>query len=558
MLIHYYEKISSSLKCISRLPHLFVSLYLLGATLFIVLTNQIIPFFLNQPSEFFSITQTLSRIFLTATFIYWISHLLAKKLCLTNENCKTAQNALMKAYQELISHQEKESRTLRKFRAETLKHQEAIKFISSHDAITKLPNRLLFAQQLSSYINSPNAKNSTTAVLSVEIKEFRTIHSSLGHDAADEFLVALANRLTAYSQNTNHVARINGSEFFLLIPNLHSLDEIKAIITTVITLLQQPWKFRGKIYMPTVNSGVSMFPLDATDASRLMKMAEIAMQRSREQGLGKYQYYMDDMELNIAKRLEIETDLRTAIREQQFLLYYQPQVDKNDKIVGVEALIRWNHPLKGLISPADFIPIAEECDAILPIGEWVIKTACQHNKIWQDMGLPPISVSINLSAKQFRQTNLQQIIYNGLLEANLDPKWLTVEITETAAMSNAEYTTTVLQDLKNRGIKISLDDFGIGYSSLIYLKRFPVDMLKIDRSFISDIGDDSDGACIAKTILGLGHNLNLEVVAEGVETLEQLKFLRQENCSHIQGFLFSRPIPFEEMTQKFKSQQMAS
>lgn len=256
------------------------------------------------------------------------------------------------------------------------------------------------------------------------------------------------------------------------------------------------------------------------------------------------------------KRLDMENDLRIALNENQFELYYQPQVDVNGVIIGVEALIRWNHPHKGLISPADFIPVAEECGTIIPIGEWVIKTACKHNKQWQVLGLPPISMSVNLSAKQFQQDNLKDVIFDCLAESKLSPEWLTVEITETAAMNDADYTMLVLEDLKKKGIKISLDDFGMGYSSFIYLKRFPVDILKIDRSFISDIGDNSDGAHIAKAILGLGKNLKLEIVAEGVETIEQLKFLRAENCSHIQGYLFGKPMPYFEITARFKNQAL--
>lgn len=272
-------------------------------------------------------------------------------------------------------------------------------------------------------------------------------------------------------------------------------------------------------------------------------MADIAMFQAKNQGKGSYQYFERDMDLHIARWLEIKTDLSRALKENHFILHYQPQVNAAGRIVGAEALIRWLHPENGLIAPAEFIPVAEESGAIIAIGEWALRTACRQNKLWQDLQLPPLCISVNLSARQFQQANLLQMITGILAAVNLDPKWLTIEITESIAMQHADYTIESLHALKAQGIKIALDDFGVGYSSLIYLHRFPVDSLKIDRSFIQDIGKDSDGAFIAKTILALGHNLKLTVVAEGVETIEQLTFLQKQSCTQMQGYLFSRPFP---------------
>lgn len=495
---------------------------------------------------------------LTGWFIHKEHTRLRSKVSILLQKYHMTRRSLNNTRLELLDQQKKRSSTLQKYHAAEFRHREVLKFLSSHDPITHLPNHILFKQQLASFVNSPHKPHKSTALLFIELEGFKQICSMFGHATGDDLLCRMTKRLKEHFQTENQLCRLGSDVLMLLLPNLETLAAINSTTRLVAKCIHAPLFLRGKSIQLDAHIGISLFPEDARDANTLIKMAETAMHRAREQGPGSIQYYMDEMELNIAHRLEMENELRLAIKENQFSLHYQPQVDQYDRIVGAEALIRWKHPIKGLVSPAEFIPIAEECGAILPIGEWVIKTACRHNKMWQEMGFAPFSVSINLSARQFQQTNLQQIIFDGLKEAALDPQWLTVEITETAAMADASYTTLVLQDLKRKGIKISLDDFGIGYSSLIYLKRFPVDMLKIDRSFVSDIGENSDGACIVKTILGLGHTLKLKVVAEGVETLEQLNFLRQENCSHIQGFLFSRPLPFDEMTQKLQQHSLVS
>ena len=500
--------------------------------------------------------QMSTLVLATSGFIYVLSKKLTKRITRTYKKYQKSTHSLQLANFELSTYSAIHSSEIQRYKAEENKHLEEVAFLSSHDPLTKLPNRILFTQRLTSYINSPLSKNKLTALIFIDLDGFKMINSTLGHDFADNLLIIVANRLKEHVQNADNLCRLNGDDFIVLLSNIASLDMITDEVHTLIELVQKSWKFDNQSFNINANVGIAVYPDDANDTNTLIKMAEIAMQRSRENGAGKYQYYMDEMELNIAKRLDMENDLRIALKENQFELYYQPQVDVNGVIIGVEALIRWNHPHKGLISPADFIPVAEECGTIIPIGEWVIKTACKHNKEWQVLGLPPISMSVNLSAKQFQQDNLKDVIFDCLDESKLSPEWLTVEITETAAMNDADYTMLVLQDLKNKGIKISLDDFGMGYSSFIYLKRFPVDILKIDRSFISDIGDNSDGAHIAKAILGLGKNLKLEIVAEGVETIDQLKFLRAENCSHIQGYLFGKPMPYTEITARFKTQAL--
>lgn len=544
-------------KYLSKLPFLFVVIYLLGSFTFLFYSPNISYFFGEDLLlETNILLRTLVQTSVTAMFIYWFSGLLIDNLIKLHKKHHEHEVSLKNLSSELSANKEHLENQTVQIKIQQQKHDEQLKvveFLSNYDPLTKIPNRNLFSQQLTAYINSPQSKEHLTAVVFIDLQNFKYINNTLGHEAGDQMLVSIAEKLKSNLPNKNNITRCGGDEFAIILPNMSNIEEITENVQTILTSVHHPLSYNKKTFSIKTNAGISIYPNDSSDSNTLMKMAEIAMYRSRESCNQNYQFYCDDMELNLSKRLEIETDLQTALNENQFELYYQPQVDISGNIVGVEALIRWNHPVKGFIMPSDFIPVAEETGAIIKIGEWVIQTACKHNKMWQEMGLASIPVSVNLSAKQFQQADLQKVIFESLEQAALDPKWLTVEITETAAMSNADYTTNVLNELKSKGIKVSLDDFGMGYSSMIYLKRFPVDMLKIDRSFISDISNNSDGAYIAKAILGLGHNLKLKVVAEGVETNEQLEFLKGEKCNHVQGFLFSKPMPFTDMTNLFKT-----
>lgn len=433
-----------------------------------------------------------------------------------------------------------------------VEHTNTVEYMAYHDSLTNLPNRMLFQRHLHTAIDEAAAQGSRLAILFLDLDDFKLINNTYGHSAGDQLLTVMASRLKACVSPSCTVARMGGDEFTVLLPGAANSDMITTIAMNIINTVREPWIYGDTTFRMSTKIGIALYPDDGLDAESLMKMADIAMFKARERGKGSYQYYVRDMDSRIAKRLEIESNLYRALEEDQFVLYYQPQVDVLGYIVGVEALIRWQHPTKGMISPAEFIPIAEESGAIIPIDQWVLATACKQNKLWQNLGLPPIYISVNLSARQFQQANLMNIITNTLLEAQLDPKWLTIEITESIAMKHADYTIEILKALKAQGIKIALDDFGMGYSSLIYLKRFPINTLKIDRSFIQDINGDSDGAFIAKAIIGLGQNLKLNVVAEGVETMEQLQFLQNQNCTQMQGFIFSRPLPADEMTELLK------
>ncbi|MEG6587060.1 putative bifunctional diguanylate cyclase/phosphodiesterase [Dendrosporobacter sp. 1207_IL3150] len=435
---------------------------------------------------------------------------------------------------------------------EQIQHHNTVEHMAYHDSLTGLPNRALIEQRLVAAIDNAAISNNKVAIMFIDLDDFKLVNNTHGHTAGDQMLKQIAQRLLTCVPKDCTLARLGGDEFIILLTGITNTFEVTNIARKVITVIKEPWTYAETTFRMTAKIGIAIYPDDSGNAENLMKMADIAMFKAREQGKGKYQYYIRDMDSHIAKRMEIETSLYQALEEEQFVLYYQPKVNVSGMIVGVEALIRWQHPTKGLIPPSDFIPIAEECGAILPIGEWVLETACRQNKLWQELGIPPIDISVNLSAKQFQQVGLLKLIANKLTSTQLDPKWLTIEITETIAMKYADYTVEILNSLKEQGIKIALDDFGMGYSSLIYLKRFPINSLKIDRSFIQDIKGGSDGAFIAKAIIGLGQSLKLDVVAEGVETMEQLSYLKEQNCTQMQGYLFSKPLPSDDMTELLK------
>ncbi|HEX2949352.1 MAG TPA: bifunctional diguanylate cyclase/phosphodiesterase, partial [Armatimonadota bacterium] len=329
-------------------------------------------------------------------------------------------------------------------------------------------------------------------------------------------------------------------------------EDAAKVAQKVLDSFRQPFSIDGHELYTTPSIGISIFPMDGQEPETLMKNADAALYRAKEEGRNNYQLYTPSINARAFERLELETSLRRALERQEFLLHFQPRIDlETGRARSMEALIRWQHPKWGLVPPGEFIPLAEETGLIVPIGEWVLRTACAQTKAWIDLDLPPIRVAVNLSARQFAQDNLVQIVAEALTETGLEPRFLELEITETAAMQNGAKSLEMLQELHTLGIHLSIDDFGTGYSSLGYLKKFPVHALKIDRSFVQDIPQDQDDSAIATAIIALAHTLNLKVIAEGVESREQLAFMRDHHCDEIQGFFFSKPLPKDDFVKQF-------
>jgi diguanylate cyclase (GGDEF)-like protein len=386
--------------------------------------------------------------------------------------------------------------------------------------------------------------------MSLDLDRFKTINETLGHGAGDELLRAAAARLTTALREEDTVARLGGDEFLFLLPELDDIEDAARVARKILTELDAPFSLRGHELHVTASIGIAMFPLDGGDAGTLIRHADTALYRAKEQGGNRCQLYAPAMNAIAFKRLVLENSLRRAIEREELRLHYQPLVSLQDgTFVGVEALARWQHPELGLVSPAEFIPLAEETGLIVPLTHWVLGTACRQMKEWQEAGLELMTVSVNISAQRFREANLPEAVSDALASSGLDGRHLCLELTESVLMEDVEETIATLLELKKLHVKISIDDFGTGYSSLSYLKRLPIDTLKIDQSFVRNMPADGDDAAIAMLIISMAHSLNLSVVAEGVETEEQMQLLRSQECDVMQGYLVSRPRPGAEITE---------
>lgn len=411
------------------------------------------------------------------------------------------------------------------------------------DALTNLPNRVLFEDRLTLALAHAAQERKMLAVTFVDLDRFKTIVDTLGHGVGDDLLRQVANRLAACLPPDGTLARLGGDEFVVLLPLIDRADKAVQLAHQFIEALQPAFQSNGHELHLTTSIGISLYPYDGEEAETLLKNADTALYRAKERGRNNYQLYTPAMNARAFERLAMENSLRKALERREFLLHYQPQVDaKTGVIVGVETLLRWRHPDLGLVYPSEFIGLAEETGLIVPLGTWVLRTACAQNKAWRDAGWPLISVAVNLSSRQFQNHHLVEMISQILEETGLDPAALELEITESVAMQNADYSSVLLRDLKRRGIQIALDDFGTGYSSLSYLKTFPIDTLKIDQSFVRDLTEDSNDAAIANAIIVLAHSLKLQVVAEGVENATQARFLEEHGCDRWQGFMVSHPL----------------
>ena len=420
-----------------------------------------------------------------------------------------------------------------------------------YDAATGLPNRALFEDELTRMLSSGHAEQ-TLAVMLLSPDRFKRFVDTLGHAAGDRLLRGVAERLAACAGEGELLARFGDEEFALLLPRAGRPEEVVAVAQRIREALKRSFRMDAHDLYVTFSIGIALPPRDGEDAQDLMKNAGAALFHAKEQGGNGHQFYAAEMNAAALRRLSLESGLRKAIERREFTLYYQPQLDlATNKITGMEALARWQHPEMGLVSPAEFIPLAEDTGLIVPLDEWVLRTACSQNKTWQEAGLPPLRVSLNLSARMFRQPGLPEMVAGVLRETGLNPDHLALELKESSVMSRAEESVQTLHALRALGVHISIDDFGTGYSSLNYLKRFPADCLKIDQSFVRDAATEPSDAAIVRAVVTLGRSLDLKVIAEGVETQEQLRLLRLLGCDEAQGYLLSRPLPAEEFRRKF-------
>jgi diguanylate cyclase (GGDEF)-like protein len=438
------------------------------------------------------------------------------------------------------------------------REDDRVLHIAFHDDLTSLPNRLMLAQRLDQALSRHRRASMSLAILYINLDRFKVINDSLGHEAGDVLLRQVADRLRAQSREGDTVARVGGDEFVVLMENCWNSTDISACAERFVEQLSLPYLLDKKDCHVTLSIGISVFPGDGSDSQTLLKAADVAMYRAKETGRNNYQFYLPSMNVHTLERLELETDLRRALERGEFFLHYQPKVEiVSGLIVGVEALLRWKHPIRGLVPPLDFIPLAEETGLIVPIGEWVLATACARVNAWQGRGLPKLSVAVNLSGRQFADSMLLAKLTRIIHASGLDPAYLELEITESVVMANGECAVAVLDNLKSIGVQIAIDDFGTGYSSLAYLKRFPIDTLKVDRSFIRDIPADAGDMKITRAIVAMAHGLRLKVVAEGVETAEQLEFLRGLSCDAVQGYFLHRPLREGEVADVLRLNRLA-
>ena len=421
--------------------------------------------------------------------------------------------------------------------------EQELNHMATHDALTGLPNRLMFSQLLDHAIQSAQRNKKQLAVLFVDLDRFKIINDSLGHEAGDKLLKEMALRFKQSLRTVDIVGRLGGDEFTILVEDFSDLKQLEFLAKKILATVMHPIDIMGEECRVTASIGISVFPKDGLDEQSLMKNADIAMYFAKEEGKNNFQFYSDTIRSMSNERLSIETNLRHALERNELSLLYQAKLDLNTRtITGVEALLRWHNPQMGQITPTRFIPIAEETGLIVPIGRWVIKTACIQNVSWQKQGLPPVCMAVNLSPRQLMHESFLEDVQTVLNETGMAPNLLELEITESMIMNNPLRFIPILTKIKAMGVRLAIDDFGTGYSSLAQIKKFPIDTLKVDRSFIRNLPQDTDNRAITEAVIMMGKNLSMTVVAEGVETKEQEKFLTDQICDEMQGFYFSKPI----------------
>ena len=427
-------------------------------------------------------------------------------------------------------------------------HESQIEYLATHDALTDLPNRNLFNDRARQAISHAERSEMGLGVLFIDLDNFKYVNDGYGHPVGDALLKVVANELSSLMRQSDTVARLGGDEFVILLSDLKNAPfDASTAARKVLDRFARPVVVGEHEFTVTASIGISIYPTDGQDLEGLLMNADAAMYRAKDVGRNSAQFYAPEMSKKAIERVSLEGALRQALQLGQFELHYQPQVSiATGEAIGMEALIRWNHPQMGMIPPVKFIPVAEEAGLIVPIGEWVMRTACRQNKAWQDAGLPALPVSVNLSALQLKQANFVPMVANILSETGLEPRYLDLELTESMVMGKTESVIARLEELKALGIALSMDDFGTGYSNLGYLKSFPLDELKIDQSFVRDLPSNKDASAIAGAIVSMGRSLGLRIIAEGVETSAQAAFLSGTDCEHAQGYLYSKPLPADE------------
>jgi diguanylate cyclase (GGDEF)-like protein len=418
--------------------------------------------------------------------------------------------------------------------------------LAHHDVLTGLPNRILLQDRLAQAIELASRQHTALAVLFLDLDRFKHINDSLGHVVGDKLLQSVARRLLACVRHSDTASRQGGDEFVVLLSNIKQAENAAIIAQKILAALTVPYVIDERELHVSASIGVATYPGDGQDAETLLKSADSAMYHAKESGRNNYKFFVQDMNVRAVQRQSIEASLHRALERQEFVLHYQPKIDlHSNMIIGVEALIRWQHPERGLVPPSQFVCVAEDCGLILPIGRWVLREGCMQARAWREAGLPPVIVAVNTSAREFSATDFMENVRATLEDARLEPRYLELELTESVLMKDATVTNPMLNALTDLGVKLAIDDFGTGYSSLSYLRQFPVDTLKIDKSFVSRMTSNTEDAAIVSAVIGMGKSLKLRVIAEGVETAEQRAFLLAQHCDEAQGYYFSRPVVAE-------------
>jgi diguanylate cyclase (GGDEF)-like protein len=457
--------------------------------------------------------------------------------------------SLAKSFNEMLAQIQVRDAELKHELAERQRAEERLDHLANYDTVTGLPNRYYFNERLSMALSKANQSHEAVALMFLDLDNFKVVNDTLGHHVGDEVLQYVAHRLQRVLRPGEAICRVGGDEFAVILENLTDSSQATLVAEKCIKALSGVIDFNGNDVYVSVSIGVSLYPQDTTDMHELLKNADTAMYHAKARGKNTSQLFLPEMKGIAQKRLTVETSLRRAIERDEFQLHYQPLIELPGRsLVGVEALIRWMHPELGVVQPMEFIPLAEETGLIVPIGAWVLRTACAQARAWNDMGMKPIRMAVNLSGRQFKEDNIVEVIFTALRESRLDPQLLELELTESTLMDSDSATLAKLHELNRAGIKLSVDDFGTGYSSMASLKNFPISVLKVDRSFVRDLPLGGGNAAITEAIIAMAKSLKIDVTAEGVETEEQARFFEEKNCNRCQGFYFSRPVPALEIT----------